>query len=66
MRQEIWTRLRSLREAGLAMIVIDKEADGVAGLIDRHFIIEKGLVVWSGDPAALTTSPGVREQYLGV
>ena len=63
-RQDIWGRLRALREAGLAMIVIDKEVDSVEGLIDRHFIVEKGVVVWSGDAETLRSNSGVRDRYL--
>ena len=63
-RQDIWGRLRALREAGLAMIVIDKEADTIEGLINRIFIVEKGVVVWDGAAQMLTIDPTVRKRYL--
>jgi len=65
-RKEIWARLGDLRAAGLALIVIDKEADSVAGLADRHYIVEKGRIAWSGEPAALAANPVLRESFLGV
>jgi branched-chain amino acid transport system ATP-binding protein len=65
-RKEIWARLGDLRAAGLALIVIDKEADSVAGLADRHYIVEKGRIAWSGEPAALAANPALRESFLGV
>ena len=65
-RQEIWQRLRSLRGSGLSIIVIDKEVDTLADFAERHFIIEKGEVVWTGDSAALSASQEVREKYLSV
>ena len=66
MRKEIWARLGDLRAAGLALIVIDKEADSVAGLADRHYIVEKGRIAWSGEPAALAANPALRESFLCV
>ena len=65
-RQEIWARLRELRATGLSLIVIDKEADGIEGFADRHYVMEKGEIVWSGDDAALRANPEVREKFLGV
>ncbi len=65
-RQEIWERLRHLRGTGLSIIVIDKEVDTLADFAERHFIIEKGEVVWTGDSAALSATPQVREKYLSV
>ena len=65
-RQEIWARLRDLRGTGLSLIVIDKEADGIKGFSDRHYVMEKGEIVWSGADAVLQTSPEVREKFLGV
>ena len=65
-RQEIWARLRDLRGTGLSLIVIDKEADGIKGFSDRHYVMEKGEIVWSGADAVLQASPEVREKFLGV
>ena len=65
-RLEIWARLRDLRANGLSMIVIDKEADAIEGFADRHLVMEKGEIVWSGDDATLRASPDVRERFLGV
>ena len=65
-RQEIWQRLRDLRATGLSIIVIEKEVDTLADFANRHFIIEKGEVVWTGDSAALKASPEVNEKYLSV
>ncbi len=65
-RQDIWAHLRKLREAGLALIVIDKEVDTLDGFVDRHFIVEKGCVVWSGSQAELQAASAIREKYLAV
>jgi branched-chain amino acid transport system ATP-binding protein len=65
-RQEIWRCLASLKALGQAILVIDKNIDALTRIADRHYVIEKGRVVWRGDSAALRADPGVRHRYLGV
>ncbi len=65
-RNEIWSRLHTLKATGLSILVIDKELEELRKLADRHYIIEKGEVVWSGDGAALAVSASVQETYLSV
>jgi branched-chain amino acid transport system ATP-binding protein len=35
-------------------------------IADRHYIMEKGLVVWSGDTAQLSADDQLTSHYLGV
>ncbi len=65
-RDDIWSRLHALKATGLSIVVIDKEVDALAGLADRHFVLERGEVAWTGDGAALAGNPQLRERYLGV
>jgi branched-chain amino acid transport system ATP-binding protein len=65
-REEIWARLYQLKETGLSILVIDKEIDALCELADRHYVIEKGEIVWSGDTPALQADALVQETYLGV
>jgi branched-chain amino acid transport system ATP-binding protein len=65
-RAEIWRVLARLKESGLAILVIDKNVDALTRVADRHFLIERGRVVWSGVSAELTASPDVQRRYLGV
>ncbi|MDM0054142.1 ABC transporter ATP-binding protein [Variovorax fucosicus] len=65
-RNEIWRALAELKRDGLAQIVIDKNVKALMGLADRHFVIEKGCVVWQGTSDALRGQPGIVHQYLGV
>ncbi|SFU43273.1 ABC transporter ATP-binding protein [Pseudoduganella namucuonensis] len=66
MRAEIWRALGELKREGLSQIVIDKNVGALLNLADRHFVMEKGKVVWSGDSAALRQEPDIIHQYLGV
>jgi branched-chain amino acid transport system ATP-binding protein len=65
-RREIWSCLSRLKEAGQSILVIDKNVDDLIRLADRHYIIEKGKVVWSGDSATLRAQAEVMHRYLGV
>jgi branched-chain amino acid transport system ATP-binding protein len=65
-REEIWRTLARLKAEGLAQIVIDKNVRSLLRVADRHYVIEKGRVVWQGDSAALQREPQVVHQYLGV
>ena len=65
-RREIWSCLVRLKEAGLSILVIDKNVDDLARIADRHFIIEKGRTVWAGDSSELLASDEVKRRYLGI
>ena len=65
-RDEIWNRLGALKRTGLSILVIDKELEALCELADRHYVIEKGEIVWTGTTAQLMADPSVHETYLGV
>jgi branched-chain amino acid transport system ATP-binding protein len=63
-RAEIWACLARLKAEKLSILVIDKNVDALIALADRHVILEKGHVVWSGTSAALAADPVAKERYL--
>ncbi len=65
-RNEIWASLKKLKAEGQAILLVDKHIDALMRLADRHVVIEKGHVVWSGTSAAFTDDPTVRQRYLQV
>ncbi len=65
-RTEIWAVLARLRAEGQAILLIDKNLAAIQRLADRHVVIEKGRVVWTGTSAALSAAPEVRDTYLHV
>lgn len=65
-RAEIWQCLRWLKGDGQAILLVDKHLDALTRLADRHVVIEKGRVVWSGSSAAFAADPGIRQRYLQV
>ncbi len=65
-RQEIWQTLTNLKRAGQAILLIDKNLESLLELGDRHYIIEKGRIVWSGGSDALRTADEVQQRHLGI
>ncbi len=65
-RQEIWRRLEQLKSGGLTILLIDKNIDEFAHIADRHYIVEKGQVVWSGDSETLLGDGSLKSRYLGI
>jgi branched-chain amino acid transport system ATP-binding protein len=65
-RGEIWRVLTQLKATGLSILIIDKNVEALAAFADRHYIIEKGRVVWSGSSDELRRSPELQRRYLGV
>jgi branched-chain amino acid transport system ATP-binding protein len=65
-RNEIWASLKRLKAEGQAILLVDKHIDALMKLADRHVVIEKGHVVWSGSSAGLAGDPTVRQRYLQV
>ncbi|MBX9946738.1 MAG: ABC transporter ATP-binding protein [Reyranella sp.] len=65
-RHEIWTCLARLKREGQAILVIDKNVGALIGLADRHYIVEKGRVVWTGSSTDLAGDKELQHRYLGV
>jgi branched-chain amino acid transport system ATP-binding protein len=65
-REEIWTTLQSLKKAGLSIIVIDKDVEALCEFADRHYILEKGEVIWTGSTRELLDNKEIQDRYLGV
>jgi branched-chain amino acid transport system ATP-binding protein len=66
LRTEIWRCLAGLKAAGLAILLIDKNVEALTRLADRHYVIEKGKIVWSGTSAELAASTEVQHRYLSI
>ena len=56
----------SLKAEGQTILVIDKNLPEMATLVDRHYIVDKGRVAWSGQPAELSAQPELAQRYLGI
>ena len=65
-RNQIWGVLNQLKARGQSILVVDKNIDALARVADRHYILEKGRIVWSGTSAALQADASLKERYLGI
>ena len=65
-REEVWGVLSTLQNAGHAMLVIDKYVHRLIDIADRHVIIEKGRVAWTGTSKALDADRSLWTRYLGL
>lgn len=65
-REEIWKCLEGLKERGQSILVIDKNVDALTRIGDRHYIVERGQIVWEGNSSELSSNEEVQHRYLGV
>ena len=65
-RAEIWHVIEQLKAQGQSILLIDKNIAVLKRLADRHYILEKGNVVWSGSGADLDRDSEQVHAYVGV
>jgi branched-chain amino acid transport system ATP-binding protein len=66
LRLQIWQCLARLKAQGQAILIVDKHLGALVKLADRHAIIEKGQVVWTGTSTELTADASIAQRYLQV
>jgi branched-chain amino acid transport system ATP-binding protein len=65
-RAEIYRSIERLKAEGLSILVIDKDVAALNRVADRHYVLEKGRVVWQGTSKELSGNSDVQRRYLGV
>ena len=65
-RAAIWQSLTTLKKTGLGILLVDKHVRDILPLVDRHRIMEKGRIVWSGDRYDWNSQPDVHDKYLSI
>ncbi|MEC9070081.1 MAG: ABC transporter ATP-binding protein [SAR324 cluster bacterium] len=65
-KKEIWDCLKGLKSNGQSILVVDKNIKALTDLADRHYIMEKGKIVWIGDSSTLNTNKEIQHRYLGI
>jgi branched-chain amino acid transport system ATP-binding protein len=58
--------LRTVRESGVAMIVIDHVLEVLLDLADRMYVLDHGEVIGEGTPAAVLSDPAIIAAFIGV
>jgi len=57
--------IRRLKEAGIASIVVEQNADIALSVADHVVVLAHGQVAWKGTAAALRDDPALKRQLLG-
>jgi branched-chain amino acid transport system ATP-binding protein len=65
-RAEIYRSIERLKAEGLSLLLIDKDVKALTRVAGRHYVLEKGRVVWSGTSSELAAAAEVQHRYLGV
>lgn len=65
-RDDIWRVLGEIKQAGVAVIVVDRNLDRLIALADWHLVLNKGQLVLSGNAEALKADPDFLHRQLGV
>lgn len=63
-KQEIWRIVATLKQAGQAILLIDKSLAELLPITDTCVLLERGTTVWQGLPNSLDAN--LRHRYLGI
>src|SRR5437764_2114986 len=64
--REVFASLRSIRDQGVTVILVEQNVPHALALADRAFILETGRVTLSGPASELVQDERVRDAYLGL
>ena len=64
--RDIWAIVRTIRDSGIASIIVDKNHAAVTQVADRAVILVKGRAVFTGTSGELKAQPELLQRHLGV
>lgn len=64
--EEIWCCVDKIKATGQAIMIVDRDIETMIRIADRHYIMEKGRFVWTGNSDTLAAEPEIWQHYLGV
>jgi branched-chain amino acid transport system ATP-binding protein len=64
--RDIWRLLGTVREGGIAALIVDKNFAALSALTDRTIILVKGRVVFEGGSDDLRNRPELLQDHLGI
>jgi branched-chain amino acid transport system ATP-binding protein len=63
--KEIFSVIRTLRERGLTLLLVEQMANQALKVADRAYVLKNGEITSSGSAREMLVDPAVREAYLG-
>jgi branched-chain amino acid transport system ATP-binding protein len=63
-QDEIWACLDRIRADGISILVVDKDICALIPLAQRHYVIQKGEICWSGNSEELERSRAELDRYI--
>lgn len=63
---EVYAKLREIRQRGLTMLLVEENFSHVTSLADHVYLMESGRIVRDGPADALLADPALMSTYLGV
>jgi branched-chain amino acid transport system ATP-binding protein len=63
-QDEIWACLDRIRADGISILVVDKDIRALMPLAQRHYVIHKGEICWSGSSEQLEQSRAELDRYI--
>ena len=64
--EEIVAQLKTIKAAGVAILLVEQNLEVCTQLADRHYVIEQGAIVHEADNAAFVADDAIKDRYLGV
>ena len=64
--EEIVAQLKTIKAAGVAILLVEQNLEVCTQLADRHCILEQGRIVYTADNASFLANAEVKDRYLGV
>ncbi|MDD2216564.1 MAG: ABC transporter ATP-binding protein [Eubacteriales bacterium] len=65
MTQQVFDVLRTLKEEGITMLLVEQNAYDALEISDRAYILEVGTITMEGKSSMLIEDPNVKKAYLG-
>ena len=66
LKMEIFASIRSIRQAGTAVLLVEQDAGATLAVADRVYVMEHGRLAREGTPKELAADDEIRRMYLGV
>ncbi len=62
---DVLATVRRLKGEGVASVVVEQNAEVALSVADRAVVLDRGIVVWSGDATTLRDDHALRQRLLG-